>query len=115
MGIEAAVQFDSAQQLEVWIADNHIDERELWVATFKKSTGKLTVGFDALLEVAFCWGWVDMMTKGIDTERYAIRFVPRKPGSDLSETNRAIVCRLIAGSRMRPGGEALLPADLTCS
>jgi len=80
----------------------------------KKSSGMQTVGFDELLEIALCWGWVDVMTKGIDDERYGIRFVPRKPGSDWSATNRRIVCRLIADGRMRPSGAALLPADLIC-
>jgi uncharacterized protein YdeI (YjbR/CyaY-like superfamily) len=60
------------------------------------------VSFDQLLEVALCHGWVDVQTKGIDEERYAIQFVPRKPTSRWSATNRATVVRLIAHGRMRP-------------
>ena len=79
---------------------------------FKKSSQKQTVTFDALLEVALTRGWVDVQTKGIDEERYGIRFVPRKPGSNWSATNRKIVKRLIADGRMHEAGAARLPPDL---
>ena len=79
---------------------------------FKKASRKQTVSFDQLLEVALTRGWVDVQTKGLDEERYGIRFVPRKPGSNWSVTNRNIVKRLIADGRMKKAGEILLPADL---
>jgi len=114
MGVESAIPFDSVEQFEAWMVANHAAEREFWAAIYKKASGKQTVGFAPLLETALCWGWVDVMTKGIDEERYGIRFVPRKPGSNWSAINRKIVCRLIAGGRMQPSGAALLPADLVC-
>lgn len=114
MGVETAVEIASVEQFEMWMAAHHATERELWAAIFKKSTKKQTVTFDQLLETALCWGWVDVMTKGIDAERYGIRFVPRKPGSNWSAINRGIVCRLLRDGRMRPSGKALLPPDLTC-
>jgi hypothetical protein len=55
---------------------------------------------------------VDVQTKGVDEDRYGIRFVPRKLGSNWSATNRAIVKRLLAEGRLHPEGERLLPADL---
>jgi hypothetical protein len=79
---------------------------------FKKSSKKQTVSFDELLEVALTRGWVDVQTKGVDDQRYGIRFVPRKPGSNWSATNRRIVNRLLNEGRMHPAGKALVPADL---
>jgi uncharacterized protein YdeI (YjbR/CyaY-like superfamily) len=114
MGIEQAIEIASAAQFDEWMAVHHASERELWAAIFKKSTKKQTVTFDELLELAICWGWIDVQTKGIDDERYGIRFVPRKLGSNWSPTNRTLVCRLIAAGRMRPSGSALLPPDLVC-
>lgn len=96
------------------MAAHHASERELWAAIFKKATKKQTVSFEQLLEIALCWGWIDVQTKSIDTERYGIRFVPRKPVSNWSQTNRALACRLIAAGRMQPAGSALLPPDLVC-
>ena len=68
--------------------------------------------FDELLETALCHGWVDTQTKSIDEERYAIRFVPRRPGSNWSPINREIARRLLYEDRMTPAGVAALPADL---
>ena len=65
-----------------------------------------------LQEVATCHGWVDTQTKRIDDERYAIRFVPRRPGSNWNEGNRAIARRLLAEGRLTPAGIASLPVDL---
>jgi uncharacterized protein YdeI (YjbR/CyaY-like superfamily) len=115
VGIESAVDFASAEKFDQWMSANHASERELWAAIYKKSSKNQTVGLDSLLEIALCWGWVDVQTKGIDDERYGIRFVLRKPGSNWSVTNRGIVCRLLAEGRMQPSGSALLPADLDCT
>jgi uncharacterized protein YdeI (YjbR/CyaY-like superfamily) len=111
-GIEQAIEVTSAGEFADWLAANGSTAREIWVAIYKKASGKQVVGFDPLLEAALCHGWVDVQTKGIDSERYGIRFVPRRPGSNWSATNRAIVKRLLAEGRMAERGKALLPPDL---
>ncbi len=103
---------NDADAFNAWLNANGESEREAIVAIFKKASGKQTVTFDALLETALCHGWIDVQTKGIDAETYAIRFVPRRPDSNWSVTNRAIVQRLLAEGRMTPVGKAVLPDDL---
>jgi uncharacterized protein YdeI (YjbR/CyaY-like superfamily) len=66
----------------------------------------------ALQEVALCHGWVDTQTKRIDDERYAIRFVPRRPRSNWSPTNREMARRMLAEGRVTEAGAAVLPSDL---
>ena len=112
LDISQAKPFSAASQFDRWLRDNGATERELIVAIFKKASGKQTVTFDELLETAICHGWIDTQTKGIDDERYAIRFVPRRPGSNWSPTNREIARRLLREKRMAPAGVAALPADL---
>jgi uncharacterized protein YdeI (YjbR/CyaY-like superfamily) len=112
--LTSAIWIESAGQWSHWLATSHDDHTEIWLAIYKKATGKQTVTFDELLETALCWGWVDVMTKGLDDERYAIRFRRRRPGSNWSPTNRRIVCRLIDQGRMQPAGRATLPSDLVC-
>jgi uncharacterized protein YdeI (YjbR/CyaY-like superfamily) len=111
LDVSRATPVSSASELDRWLRD-HGAERELIVAIFKKASGKQTVTFDELLETALCHGWVDTQTKGIDDERYAIRFVPRRPGSNWSPTNREIARRLLREKRMTSAGIAALPADL---
>jgi uncharacterized protein YdeI (YjbR/CyaY-like superfamily) len=112
LDVSRATPFSSATQFDLWLRDHGAAERELIVANFKKASGKQTVTFDELLETAMCHGWIDIQTKGIDDERYAIRFVPRRPGSNWSPTNREIARRLLRENRMASAGVAALPADL---
>jgi uncharacterized protein YdeI (YjbR/CyaY-like superfamily) len=110
--VDSAFPIDNADQFDAWLADNGQTEREAWVVIYKKASGKQTVTFDQLLDVAICRGWIDVKTKRLDDERYAIRFTPRRPKSNWSATNRAIVKRLIAEGRMTPAGSATLPEGL---
>ena len=114
MDLGSAIWIERVSQWECWLAATHDDQTEVWVAIYKTASGKLTVTCDELLDMALCWGWVDVMTKGIDSERYGIRFRRRRAGSNWSPTNRRIVCRLIAEGRMQPAGTAALPPDLAC-
>ena len=112
LDVSRATPFSTADELDRWLRDHGARERELIVAIFKKASGKQTVTFDELLETALCHGWVDTQTKGIDDERYAIRFVSRRPGSNWSPTNREIARRLVREGRMTAAGFAMLPTDL---
>ena len=115
MAIEDGLLIGSQAEIEAWFAANGENRRELWAIIFKKSSGKQSVTIGELIESALCWGWVDHQTKRIDDERYGIRFVPRRPGSNWSPLNRATACRLITAGRMQPAGTAQLPPDLVCA
>ena len=112
MDLSQAQPLASAADFDRWLRTHGPDEREVLVAVYKKASGKQAVTFDALLEVALCHGWVDTQTKGIDDERYAIRFVPRRPGSTWSARNRELARRLLEEGRMSAAGKAALPPDL---
>lgn len=114
MGIEDGVPIDSPAAIEAWFARHGDSARELWAVIYKKTSGRQTVAIAELIEAGLCWGWVDHQTKRIDEERYGIRFVPRRPGSNWSARNREIACRLIAEGRMQPAGKASLPGDFSC-
>jgi uncharacterized protein YdeI (YjbR/CyaY-like superfamily) len=103
---------DSDQDWAAWLTAHGTTETETVIAIYKKSSGKQTVRFETLLETALTHGWVDTQTKGIDDDRYAIRWARRRPGSNWSERNRAIAKKLIEQGRMTAAGHAALPADL---
>ena len=112
LDVSLAVPISTAEQFDAWLRAHRTNEREVLVAIRKKSSGRQTVGLTELQEVALCHGWVDTQTKRIDDERYAIRFVPRRAGSNWSETNRAMARRLLASRRITEAGLATLPPDL---
>ena len=110
--VSHAVSVENAADLDDWLSAHADTEREVVIAIYKQASGKQRVTLDALQEVALCHGWVDTQTQRIDEERYAIRFVPRRPGSHWSITNRQVARRLLDEGRMRARGLATLPDDL---
>ena len=109
------IEIASLSEWRDWLAGPASACNDVWAVIYKKASGRQTISFDELLEEALCWGWVDTQTRGVDEERYGIRFRRRRPGSNWSATNRRIICRLLDERRVQPAGEATLPTDLTCS
>ncbi len=106
MAIASGADFDD------WLSTHGPSARDIVVAIYKKSSGAQTVTLLELQGVALCHGWVDTQTKRIDEARYAIRFVPRRPGSNWSTKNRQMARRLLEGGRITAAGLATLPSDL---
>ena len=111
LDVSGAIPIPGTAAFDGWLAE-HGDAADVVVAIYKKASGQQTVTAGELLETALRHGWVDTQTKGIDDERYAIRFMPRRPGSHWTEGNREIARRLLAEGRMTPRGVASLPEDL---
>jgi len=78
----------------------------VWLAFFKKASGKPSVDYDEAVEEALCFGWVDTKVRALDAARYAQWFCPRKPKSAWSDSNIARVKRMIAAKKMTAAGLA---------
>jgi hypothetical protein len=89
-----------------WLAKNHAKEKEIWLITYKKHTGKPTLPYNDAVEEALCFGWIDSIVKRVDEDRTAQRFSPRRDKSNLSESNRERVRRLIEIGLMTEAGLA---------
>ena len=112
MDTSGAIQIDDVGDFDRWLADNGASQREVIVSIYKKSSGKQTVTLTDLQEVALCHGWVDNLGQRVDEERWALRFTPRKAGSNWSQTNRDMAKRLLDAGRVLETGRKLLPPDL---
>ena len=110
--IENAIPLARAAELDAWLAEHGDNKREVVVAIYNKASGRQGVSLVELQEVALCHGWVDTQTRRIDTERYAIRFVPRRPRSPWSPKNWAMARRMLDAGRITAAGIASLPSDL---
>jgi uncharacterized protein YdeI (YjbR/CyaY-like superfamily) len=62
------------------------------------------------VDEALCFGWIDGLRRRVDDRRYAIRFTPRRSGSNWSRVNLAKVEALIAQERMHSAGVAAYEA-----
>jgi uncharacterized protein YdeI (YjbR/CyaY-like superfamily) len=91
-------------QWEAWLDAHHESESEAWLVSWKKSTGRQELSYGDAVEIATAFGWVDSLEKSIDSERYKLRWTPRRPGGNWTERNRELAERLLADGRMRPAG-----------
>jgi len=42
-----------------WLTAHGAEKREIWVLIYKKTSGKQTVTYEQLVEIALCHGWID--------------------------------------------------------
>jgi uncharacterized protein YdeI (YjbR/CyaY-like superfamily) len=112
MNIGETLDVRSPDDFFAWLAANGQSKQEIWVILYKKSSGKQTVTYEQLVETALCYGWIDGLMKGIDDQRYAQRFTPRRKKSNWTDANKAIALRLLAEGRMTAVGQAALPEDM---
>ena len=112
MEIGETIEPRRADDFARWLAEHGQAKKEIWTIIYKKASGKQTVTYEQLVEEALRYGWIDGLAKGLDGERYAQRFSPRRKRSSWTETNKAIARRLIAEGRMTEAGMAALPEDI---
>src|SRR5512134_3843664 len=79
-----------------WLRENHGGKSEIWLIRYKKASGKPSLDYVQAVEEALCYGWIDNIEKSIDSERYALRFSPRRPKSSWNDVNLERARRLIA-------------------
>ena len=91
-----------------WLRKNHKVRREVWLIYYKKASGKRRIPYGDAVEEALWYGWIDSTIKRVDNERSAHRFLPRRPRSFLSETNKERVRRLIQAKKMTRHGLAII-------
>ena len=93
-----------------WLEESHGRREGVWLISYKKSTGKLAFDYEASVEEALCFGWVDSKGNKLDDERTMLWFAPRQPRSGWSRPNKERVARLIAAGLMHPAGLAKIEA-----
>lgn len=102
-GVEV-VELGERADWRAWLERNHGTAPAVWLVTWKKPTGKPRVDYDAAVEEALCFGWVDSKSRSVDESRTSLYFTPRKPKSPWSESNVARVAKLEAAGLMHPAG-----------
>jgi uncharacterized protein YdeI (YjbR/CyaY-like superfamily) len=104
METDNALHFSNSMEWHQWLERNHDKEKEVWLIHYKKNSGKHTVSYLDALEEALCFGWIDGKLKGIDEDKFALRYSPRKDKSIWSKVNKEKAEKLIALGRMRAAG-----------
>lgn len=71
-----------------WLIQNHDKVDQIRLLFCKKHVAKKGISLENAVEEAICFGWIDGKLKGIDEERFALRFSPRKAKSVWSNINK---------------------------
>jgi len=98
--------FRTPADFRAWLQEHHASSDELWVAYYKKATGKPSVTWEETVDEALCFGWIDGLRKSLDEEAYVIRFTPRKSTSIWSKRNIERMEAMEEAGRMTDAGRA---------
>ena len=112
MQIGETLYVTTSNDFRKWLIQNHQIKKEIWLIQYKKATKKPSINYVEAVEEAICFGWIDGLEKSMDVERYALRFSPRRPKSNWTETNKDRARKMIAARKMTPAGLATLPPDM---
>jgi uncharacterized protein YdeI (YjbR/CyaY-like superfamily) len=91
-----------------WLITNHTTSSGVHLASWRKGSGKTSVGYEEAVEEALCVGWIDSVAGRLDDERSLQWFSPRRAHSGWARTNKARVERLITADLMLPAGLAAI-------
>lgn len=87
-----------------WLAQHHDSETEVWIKIHKKDSGLASINAVQAIDVVLCWGWIDAIRKGLDSQSFLQRYTPRGKKSIWSQINVDNVARLIAEGQMTEHG-----------
>ena len=96
--------FKDAAAWRTWLEEHGASASELLVGFVKTHTGKATLTWPQAVDEALCFGWLDGVRTGIDSNLYNIRCSPRKPSPRWSAVNIRRVPELEAEGRMTKAG-----------
>src|ERR1700694_2653885 len=89
-----------------WLAANHAKSTGIWLVRWRRSSGRTRIEYNASVEEALCFGWIDGQAATIDEQRSMQYFAPRRPKSGWSRSNKERFERLSKAGLMAPGGLA---------
>jgi uncharacterized protein YdeI (YjbR/CyaY-like superfamily) len=102
------IDAEDRAEWRAWLEANHATAAGAWLVLRRAQTGRTTLAYEAAVEEALCFGWVDSTTARIDDERRRQYFAPRKPRSAWAASNKERIERLIHEGRMTPAGMAAI-------
>ncbi|MET1063966.1 MAG: YdeI/OmpD-associated family protein, partial [Arthrobacter sp.] len=95
-----------AAQWRAWLEHHHAESPGVWLVLHKKGGAVTELDYEAALQEALCFGWIDGQGRRRDGESSFQRMTRRGPKSVWSARNVERVARLEAAGRMAPAGRA---------
>jgi uncharacterized protein YdeI (YjbR/CyaY-like superfamily) len=93
-----------------WLKENHDSSPGVRLVLSKKGGAVTGLTYDAALDEALCFGWIDGQGTKRDEGSYRVRFTPRTRRSSWSKRNVEKVAALEKAGRMTEAGRAAVEA-----
>jgi uncharacterized protein YdeI (YjbR/CyaY-like superfamily) len=93
-----------------WLEQNHASSAGVRLVLGKKGGEVTGLKYDAAVDEALCFGWIDGQGSKRDEGSYRVRFTPRTRRSSWSQRNVEKVGRLGASGRMTDAGRDAVEA-----
>jgi uncharacterized protein YdeI (YjbR/CyaY-like superfamily) len=103
------VRVDGRAGWRRWLEENHSEAKGVWVVRPRRQADA-ELDYDALVEEALCFGWVDGRMQPIDEEETMQLVTPRKRGSAWASSNKERVARLEASGLLAEAGWQVVEA-----
>jgi uncharacterized protein YdeI (YjbR/CyaY-like superfamily) len=91
-----------------WLIANHGTSNGVYLASWRRGSGRSSVPYEEAVEEALCVGWIDSTGRNLDAERSIQWFSPRRARSAWARSNKERVARLTAAGLMQPAGLAAI-------
>ncbi|MEM9070684.1 MAG: YdeI/OmpD-associated family protein [Myxococcota bacterium] len=101
----ARVQVASRRAWREWLREHHTQGESIWLVVFRKHHAK-HLSYDAIVEEALCYGWIDSLPRALDDDRTMLLLSPRKAKSPWSRANKQRIDAMIRKKLMRAPGKA---------
>ena len=95
-----------AAEWRAWLEQHHAESPGVWLVLHKKGGAVTELDYEAALQEALCFGWIDGQGRRRDEESSFQRMTRRGPRSLWSARNVERIGRLEAAGRMAPAGRA---------
>ena len=102
--MENMLSFTNREDWRFWLEENYEKENYVWLTLYKKKFRKKGMTLQDAVEEAICFGWIDGKLKRLDTERFILRFSPRKARSVWSKINKERAEMLLKSGKMTDAG-----------
>jgi uncharacterized protein YdeI (YjbR/CyaY-like superfamily) len=99
-----------AAEWRAWLEQHHATSPGVWLVLHKKGGNATALDYEAALQEALCFGWIDGQGKRRDEESSFQRMTRRGPRSVWSARNVDRIANLEAAGRMTAAGRAAVEA-----
>jgi len=102
------VQPADRQEWREWLDKNHSSSDGAWLVTGHPKSGVPQIDYEAAIQEALCFGWVDGQSGSVDERRSKLYFAPRRAGSPWSRYNKRRIEQVTAAGLMTSSGLAVI-------